>query len=123
MPGKFKINVEYNINCRDERMADGMLYGTFYCPEKPVTGRNVKIDLTLDQKQTKIFDEVMESTEIHILEATLKALDERVTYALDVFSLDSTVVVAKDPNLIRESKFSSVDTTRFNSSSFLITSQ
>ena len=94
-------------------MADGMLYGTFYCPEKPVTGVSVKIDLTLDQKQKDIFDEVMKSEDMQILEATLKALDERVTYALDVFSLDSTVVVAKDPNLINESKFFSVDNTRF----------
>ena len=96
-------------------MADGMLYGTFYCPEKPVTGRNVKIDLKLDAMQTKIFEEVMKSTDIQILEANLKALDERVTYALDVFTLDSTVVVAKDPKLKRESKFLSVDTTCFNS--------
>ena len=122
MPGQFIFTRSCNINCRDERMADGMLYGTFYCPEKPVTGHNVKIDLKLDEMQTKIFEEVMKSPDIQILEATLKALDERVTYALDVFSLDSTVVVAKDPKLKRESKFLSVDTKRFNSNSFLIRS-
>ena len=99
IPGQFLFTNTCNINYRDARMADGKLYGTFYCPKKPDTGNHIKIDLALDAMQQKIFDEVMKSTDIQILEATLKALDERVTYALDVFSLDSTIVVAKDAKL------------------------